>query len=158
MRHPHLNSKPVSRTYSNDLEDSTNPFDSSHVPSPSILRKRSTHSKSLSVPHAWAASPKYSGPSSNPFSRAPGHRMNDDDALHVPPPEGAGGDRLPPSITPKPELARPLLPREGVARAIALYNFTAVEPGDLSFSKGDVITITEKSDSTDDWNISSKFC
>ncbi|KAK0506021.1 hypothetical protein EDD18DRAFT_1121704 [Armillaria luteobubalina] len=52
-------------------------------------------------------------------------------------------------ISPKPELSKPLL--EGVARAIALYNFNAVESGDLSFNKGDVITILQKSDSSDDW-------
>ncbi|KAI4522898.1 DUF500-domain-containing protein [Schizophyllum commune Loenen D] len=56
-----------------------------------------------------------------------------------------------PHIAPKPELTRPLGPGEGVARAIALYNFDAVEPGDLSFAKGDVITVTKKSQSTDDW-------
>ncbi|KAF9015460.1 hypothetical protein BDQ17DRAFT_1269300 [Cyathus striatus] len=54
-------------------------------------------------------------------------------------------------IRPKPELSKPLLPHEGVARAIAMYNFQAVESGDLSFSKGDVIIITKKSDSNDDW-------
>ncbi|KIY52913.1 DUF500-domain-containing protein [Fistulina hepatica ATCC 64428] len=53
-------------------------------------------------------------------------------------------------IAPKPELSRPLMPGE-VARAIALYNFDAVENGDLSFKKGDVIIVTEKSSSTDDW-------
>lgn len=51
----------------------------------------------------------------------------------------------------KPELSRPLQPNEGVARAIGLYEFKAVESGDLSFSKGDIITVTKKSDSTDDW-------
>ncbi|KAI5828559.1 DUF500-domain-containing protein [Schizophyllum commune Tattone D] len=56
-----------------------------------------------------------------------------------------------PHIAPKPELTRPLGPGEGVARAIALYNFDALEPGDLSFAKGDVITVTKKSQSTDDW-------
>jgi hypothetical protein len=48
-------------------------------------------------------------------------------------------------------LSRPLAQGEGVGRAIALYDFRAVESGDLSFSKGQVITITEKSDSTDTW-------
>lgn len=48
-------------------------------------------------------------------------------------------------------LSRPLVQGEGVARAIALYDFRAVEPGDLSFLKGQVITITEKSDTTDTW-------
>lgn len=56
-----------------------------------------------------------------------------------------------PYIQPKPELMRPLLPGEGVARAIALYDFNAVEAGDLSFAKGDIITVTKKSDSSDDW-------
>ncbi|KAG6884281.1 hypothetical protein C0993_012512, partial [Termitomyces sp. T159_Od127] len=40
---------------------------------------------------------------------------------------------------------------EGVGRAIALFDFRAVESGDLSFTKGDVITILKKSDSNDDW-------
>lgn len=48
-------------------------------------------------------------------------------------------------------LGRPLAQGEGVGRAIALFDFRAVEPGDLSFLKGQVITITEKSDSTDTW-------
>ncbi|KAK2461696.1 hypothetical protein APHAL10511_006159 [Amanita phalloides] len=43
------------------------------------------------------------------------------------------------------------IPDEGMPRAIALYNFRAVEPGDLAFLKGEVITITQKSDKTDDW-------
>lgn len=48
-------------------------------------------------------------------------------------------------------LSKPLAQGEGVGRAIALFDFRAVEPGDLSFSKGQVVTITEKSDSTDTW-------
>jgi SH3 domain-containing YSC84-like protein 1 len=48
-------------------------------------------------------------------------------------------------------LRKPLAQGEGVCRAIALFDFRAVEPGDLSFSKGQVITITEKNDSTDTW-------
>ncbi|KAF7339974.1 DUF500-domain-containing protein [Mycena venus] len=54
-------------------------------------------------------------------------------------------------IKPKPELARPLQPHEGVARVIAMYDFKAAQPGDLSFSKGDVIVVTKRSESTDDW-------
>ncbi|KAJ7169511.1 hypothetical protein C8R46DRAFT_1089026 [Mycena filopes] len=61
-------------------------------------------------------------------------------------------DRMsPPCIKPKPELSKPLLPHEGVARGIALYDFRAAQPGDLSFSKGDIIVITKRSESTDDW-------
>jgi len=48
-------------------------------------------------------------------------------------------------------LSKPLAQGEGVGRAIALFDFRAVEPGDLSFSKGQVITMTEKSDSKDTW-------
>ncbi|KAJ3513125.1 hypothetical protein NLJ89_g3129 [Agrocybe chaxingu] len=56
-----------------------------------------------------------------------------------------------PIIKQREELTRPLLPGEGVARAIALYDFSAVESGDLSFRKGDVIVVIKKSDSVDDW-------
>ncbi|KAJ7596703.1 hypothetical protein C8J56DRAFT_294440 [Mycena floridula] len=40
---------------------------------------------------------------------------------------------------------------QGIARAVALYDFNAVEAGDLSFSKGDIITVLRKSQSIDDW-------
>jgi len=36
-------------------------------------------------------------------------------------------------------------------RAVALYNFETIEPGDLGFLKGDIITITERSEKIDDW-------
>nr|GAT43687.1 predicted protein [Mycena chlorophos] len=42
-------------------------------------------------------------------------------------------------------------PSQGVARAVALYDFQAVQPGDLSFAKGNIITVTKRSESTDDW-------
>lgn len=48
-------------------------------------------------------------------------------------------------------LSKPLAQGEGVGRAIALFDFRAVQAGDLSFSKGQVITLTEKSDTTDTW-------
>lgn len=37
------------------------------------------------------------------------------------------------------------------SKAIALYSFDAEQDGDLSFKKGDVIYVTKKSDSKDDW-------
>ncbi|KAI0777176.1 DUF500-domain-containing protein [Trametes elegans] len=64
---------------------------------------------------------------------------------------GMNGGTPKPKIAPKAELARPLLPHEGVARAIALFDFDAVQPGDLSFKKGQVITVTEKSEETNTW-------
>lgn len=38
-----------------------------------------------------------------------------------------------------------------IERVIALYDFEAQEEGDLGFSKGQVIAVTRKTDSTDDW-------
>jgi len=35
--------------------------------------------------------------------------------------------------------------------AIALYTFEADQPGDLSFKKGDIITVLKKTDSENDW-------
>ncbi|KAF8592004.1 DUF500-domain-containing protein [Ramaria rubella] len=46
------------------------------------------------------------------------------------------------------------LPSHAVACAVALHDFKAIEPGDLAFFKGDVIIITEKSDQTEDWYMS----
>ncbi|KZT08035.1 DUF500-domain-containing protein [Laetiporus sulphureus 93-53] len=57
----------------------------------------------------------------------------------------------PPKMTPKLGLTKPLNPSEGVARAIALFNFDAVQSGDLSFKKGQVITVTKRSDDTNTW-------
>jgi len=56
-----------------------------------------------------------------------------------------------PTIIPRAELTTPLTPEEGVGRAIALFDFNAVEPGDISFSKGEVITVTQKTGTTDTW-------
>ncbi|KAF8246779.1 DUF500-domain-containing protein [Wilcoxina mikolae CBS 423.85] len=39
----------------------------------------------------------------------------------------------------------------GANQAIALYTFEAAEPGDLGFKKGDIITITKRTDSKNDW-------
>ncbi|CAE6413970.1 unnamed protein product [Rhizoctonia solani] len=54
-----------------------------------------------------------------------------------------------PKIFTKPGLRDPQT--EGVARAIALFDFIAQESGDLSFNKGDIITVMKKTNSTDDW-------
>ncbi|CAE7083107.1 unnamed protein product [Rhizoctonia solani] len=54
-----------------------------------------------------------------------------------------------PKISTKPGLREPQT--EGVARAIALFDFIAQESGDLSFNKGDVITVMKKTNSIDDW-------
>lgn len=114
------------------ISSKSNPFangnSSSSEPKITAKQRHTPYFKSTSLDYA---SPPYSPPSDiDPFS-VPSHTLS--------------------YIKPKPELTRPLLPHEGVAKAIALYNFRAVESGDLSFSKGDVIIITQKSGSTDDW-------
>ncbi|KAG8748666.1 hypothetical protein FRC10_000057 [Ceratobasidium sp. 414] len=65
-------------------------------------------------------------------------------------PFGARPARQPtPKILTKPGLSGPQT--EGVARAIALFDFVAQESGDLSFNKGDVIIVLKKTESIDDW-------
>jgi len=56
-----------------------------------------------------------------------------------------------PLLSPREELRSPARENQGVGQAIALFDFKGVEPGDLSFSKGQVIVITEKSASTNTW-------
>ncbi|VDB92355.1 unnamed protein product [Peniophora sp. CBMAI 1063] len=92
---------------------------------------------------------------SNPFAPT----IDDDDpfglGLGRRSPTGGRASALPspspkPFIAPKRELTTPM-PADGIARAIALFDFNAVQSGDLSFNKGQIITITEKSDEVNTW-------
>jgi SH3 domain-containing YSC84-like protein 1 len=121
-----------SSTYrSNDLhdtgDDTLNPFEPPQSPSVSSKKlKRPAHAKSISTPHAWAASSKYNDfvPSYS-LSRSSNYDVDDDDEVD---PLSLGNDDPPVRVkTPKPELINSVLPRDGVARAIALYDFKAVE-------------------------------
>ncbi|KAF4572541.1 hypothetical protein EYR36_007049 [Pleurotus pulmonarius] len=107
------------------------------ISSPSFSPTLKTHSRSFS--HV----PPPSGPFFPSSNSGDDYGEDEQDAFSTTSPK--------PYIQPKPELMRPLLPGEGVARAIALYDFNAVESGDLSFAKGDIIIVTKKSDSSDDW-------
>lgn len=49
------------------------------------------------------------------------------------------------------ESARQEEAKTGGQKAVALYNFNGEQSGDLSFRKGDIITIVKKSDTTDTW-------
>ena len=51
-----------------------------------------------------------------------------------------------PQFTPKPTASS-----IGKNQAIALFTFDADQPGDLSFKKGDIITITKRTDNASDW-------
>ena len=43
-------------------------------------------------------------------------------------------------------------------QAVALYTFEADQPGDLGFKKGDIITVTKKTDKAEDWWYVFSFC
>ncbi|KAI9139724.1 hypothetical protein BKA69DRAFT_1126287 [Paraphysoderma sedebokerense] len=45
----------------------------------------------------------------------------------------------------------PPLPPKKLTTAVALYDFAGQQDGDLSFSKGDLITVTKKGDGSDEW-------
>ena len=51
-----------------------------------------------------------------------------------------------PQFTPKPTTSS-----VGKNQAIALFTFDADQPGDLSFKKGDIITITKRTENASDW-------
>jgi len=98
-----------------------------------------SHARSMTVP-----SSQRMADDTNPFGDISPTDLGLEHSL-----QSSGGST--PFIKAKPEFSKPFSPQDGVARAVALYNFHAVEAGDLTFSKGDVIVITRKSDSTDDW-------
>ncbi|KAI6045176.1 hypothetical protein EDC04DRAFT_2889360 [Pisolithus marmoratus] len=102
------------------------------------------HSRSLSVP--FTRRPPNMPNYADPFSDVPAPEQNLDHS------RGREADGFEPyAAEARRESSKPLSAQDGVTRAIALYNFDAVEAGDLTFSKGDVIVVTRKSDSTDDW-------
>jgi lipid-binding SYLF domain-containing protein len=119
------------------------PFSSAHS---GLSDRNSTHSRSMSVPPVKQSSSQHSlADYTNPFASS---SPPDDNFFES---DNQTSYRATPFIKTKAELASSVAPGEGVSRAIALYDFNAVEAGDLSFSKGDVIIVTKKSDSTDDW-------
>ncbi|KAH7912989.1 hypothetical protein BJ138DRAFT_1082431 [Hygrophoropsis aurantiaca] len=143
-------STPQASVTSSDTYDPNSPFNSLppfRMAHSGLSEKTISHSRSLSVPTNSLPS-KGKSVYSNPFSSSgpPSEDELEDDL-----PQQSTSKPTPVFISPKPQLTTPLSPNEGVARAIALYDFKAVESGDLSFSKGDIIIITRKSESTDDW-------
>ena len=63
-------------------------------------------------------------------------------------------DSLKPSrpTAPKPQFTpKPTASSIGKNQAIALFTFDADQPGDLAFKKGDIITITKRTESASDW-------
>ena len=65
-----------------------------------------------------------------------------------------GGDSPKPGrpTAPKPKFTpKPTVGSLGKDQAIALFTFNADQPGDLAFKKGEVITITKKTENASDW-------
>ncbi|KAG1757963.1 hypothetical protein EDB19DRAFT_1891609 [Suillus lakei] len=119
------------------------PFSSAHS---GLSDKNGAHSRSMSVPFVKQSSNRHSlADYTNPFASS---SPLDDNFFES---DNRTSYPAAPFIKTKAEFASSIAPGEGVSRAIALYDFNAVEAGDLSFSKGDVIIITKKSESTDDW-------
>ncbi|KAI0682935.1 hypothetical protein BC835DRAFT_1397597 [Cytidiella melzeri] len=144
------------------LSEPASPFRDSESRFQSRGADISSHKRSVSA-YTPTSSMRF-GKKSNPFDQDSGyggrpsfdfdHRDQEDlDVFGAPMvgPKGLQTSSPPPKLTPKAELVRPLQPHEGVGRAIALFDFNAVQPGDLSFSKGQIITVTEMSKTTDTW-------
>ncbi|KIJ45718.1 hypothetical protein M422DRAFT_29799 [Sphaerobolus stellatus SS14] len=113
----------------NFLDDDLPPLDKLEIrPPPWVPPPQHTRSFSGPNPFAQTPSESYNAPS---FSRGNSKTFT---------PTGY-------SVAAKP--SQPEYPK--LIRAIAEYDFKPVEAGDLGFSKGEIIVITEKSDKTDDW-------
>ncbi|KAH8816119.1 hypothetical protein F5884DRAFT_818244 [Xylogone sp. PMI_703] len=64
-------------------------------------------------------------------------------------PRGGPGPGRP--SAPKPVFNRSRTDSLKVNEAVALFTFEADQPGDLGFKKGEIITVTKKTDSSNDW-------
>lgn len=101
----------------------------------------------------------FSGSSSGSAAKPAAFRATPPSSHAAPPPYSAGssgggaaaaasGKRAPPP----PPAARPVpQPKPSIIYCTALYDFEAQAAGDLSFSTGDRIEITKKTESTQDW-------
>ncbi|KAG8851347.1 hypothetical protein FRB96_009412 [Tulasnella sp. 330] len=113
---------------------------------PDRTRSTSPFYRGKKSAHAWADKPMYN--SSN--SRTSSSRSNSPPT----PPSSAASH---PPVTSKPVRSLSVRPGadrpapSGALKAIALYDYNANEAGDLSFTEGDVIWVTEKTQTTNDW-------
>lgn len=115
-----------------DSYDPASPFNSLppfHSVHSTLSDKPVSHSRSMSTPKMGYSAERDSLPGyTNPFASTP---PPEDELEYYHDNLGSS----PPPFKIKPELSKPLSPREGVARAIALYEFKAVEVRDLIVSK-----------------------
>ncbi|KAJ1919438.1 hypothetical protein GGI16_005034 [Coemansia sp. S142-1] len=107
--------------------------------------------RNLETPAALSSAPSAYGADTSTFGAAPpygaaaaGYKANDESgSSYYTPPAGDTKKRPPPPPPPAPAPANP--------RAVALYDFAGDQEGDLPFNKGDLITVTEKTESSNDW-------
>ncbi|THH29706.1 hypothetical protein EUX98_g4485 [Antrodiella citrinella] len=154
-KHPKLVSSP---TEDDDDYVDGSPFNSapasaySHTGRSSVTRDAS-HRRSVSA-YTPKIYPAYTVSRDRSSSlRSDGPDVGDDyiEDLDGRPPVTTGQKSKQPVFVPNPELSKPLKPSDGVARAIALFDFNAVQDGDLSFTKGQVITVKYMNSNTDTW-------
>jgi len=92
-------------------------------------------------------------------SKPPGRTSTWQDDLYDRDPPQAGVNRSYTSQSPtsyeKPKPARPTAPKPNFGKkadqAIAKFTFEGEQEGDLSFKKGDIITIVQRTDNETDW-------
>ncbi|KZT23795.1 DUF500-domain-containing protein [Neolentinus lepideus HHB14362 ss-1] len=160
QKHPRLTVSPdhTSSTATYDLYEQGSHFNTFSAPSKfapnAMAHTRSFSSGSTSATRASPLAKTHSAQSkSDPFAYASVYssgRNGSNSSLHSDDLNVSTPSEKP--IRPlrvRPELSKPL--HEGVGRCIALYDFDAVQSGDLSFRQGDVITILEKSNNADTW-------
>jgi len=148
--HSHSNSVPAHKTGGTLVDDLDDPFGNAYAITGAPVSRGH-------VPRATSLGGDFR-PHSNrslPASRSQYSYNAADENDDIFPESSSGTQQKPANIQPSHTAPKPPVNRPshsgGVARAVALFNFNAVEDGDLSFNKGDVIVITKKSDSTDDW-------
>ncbi|KAH8102277.1 DUF500-domain-containing protein [Cristinia sonorae] len=154
-KHPKLTASPGYRgeETNDDPFGEGSPFQSLPPTRSSLIRpgSDSSHRRSMSAytPTLSTMRPPASQERVNSYSPPPSDIDYLEDLDGRPPPTFNQASK--PKLQPKTELTQPLKPSDGVARAIALYDFNAVQDGDLSFSKGQVITVKYMSKNTDTW-------
>ncbi|KAJ1947943.1 hypothetical protein GGF37_000090 [Kickxella alabastrina] len=107
----------------------------------SYLNRSLTENIDKAASPAYGAASNYGASSSqaSPAYGAAGYHSA------VPGSTKAGGRAPPPPPPPRPN------DTPAGVRAVANYDFNGTEAGDLSFTKGDIITVTEKKESQNDW-------
>ncbi|KAJ2449033.1 hypothetical protein GGF42_004902 [Coemansia sp. RSA 2424] len=106
--------------------------------------------RKVEPPTSLSSTPSAYGANAGTFGAAPpygaaaaGYRASgQSSSSYYSPPTGDTKKRPPPPPPP----AAPANPR-----AVALYDFAGDQEGDLPFNKGDLITVTEKTESSNDW-------